>query len=58
LPFVNDSGNSDLDYLSDGLSEALIDKLAQISKLKIIARTSSFKYRDSEVTPGIAAEKL
>jgi len=58
LPFANDSGNGELDYLSDGLSEALIDKLAQISRLKVIARTSSFNYRGSEVTPGIAAEKL
>jgi TolB-like protein/DNA-binding winged helix-turn-helix (wHTH) protein len=58
LPFANDSGSGDLDYLSDGLSEALIDKLAQISKLKVIARTSSFNFRGSEVSPGIAAEKL
>lgn len=45
LPFENVSGNADLDYLSDGVSESVIDRLSQLSQLKVIARSSSFKYR-------------
>src|SRR5215204_532431 len=45
LPFENGSGDANLDYLSDGLSESLIDKLSQLPQLKVIARSSSFKYR-------------
>ncbi len=45
LPFENASGDESLDYLSDGLSESVIDRLAQLPQLKVIARSSSFKYR-------------
>lgn len=45
LPFENGSGNTDLDYLSDGVSESVIDRLSQLSQLKVIARSSSFRYR-------------
>ncbi|MDQ6787335.1 MAG: protein kinase [Acidobacteriota bacterium] len=49
LPFVNESGDANLDYLSDGLSERLIDSLSQLPQLKVISRTSSFKYRGKDV---------
>ena len=45
LPFENESGDPELDYLSDGVSESVIDRLSQISQLKVIARNSSFQYR-------------
>ncbi|MCU1291106.1 MAG: hypothetical protein JWN60_3335 [Acidobacteria bacterium] len=45
LPFENASGNADLDYLSDGMSESVIDRLSQLGQLKVIARSSSFRYR-------------
>lgn len=45
LPFVNAGNEPDSEYLSDGLSERLIDRLAQLPQLKVIARSSSFKYR-------------
>ena len=38
LPFVNDSGDAMLDYLSDGLSEDLIDRLYRLPKLKVMSR--------------------
>lgn len=46
LPFQNGSGSQDLEFLSDGLSAMLIDKLSQLPQLKVISRTSSFKFRD------------
>ena len=45
LPFENGSGDPELAYLSDGISESVLDKLAQLPQLKVIARSSSFKYR-------------
>lgn len=58
LPFENGSGDANLDYLSDGLSESLIDKLAQLPQLKVIARSSSFKYRGANIDLQDAANKL
>lgn len=45
LPFENGSGDENMNYLSDGLSESLIDELSQLQQLKVTARTSSFKFR-------------
>lgn len=45
LPFENSTRNSDLNFVSDGLSEALIDRLSQLPQLKVIARNSSFAFR-------------
>ena len=58
LPFENESGDADLDYLSDGLSESLIDRLSQLPQLKVIARNSSFKYRGQTINLQDAANKL
>jgi serine/threonine protein kinase/lipopolysaccharide biosynthesis regulator YciM len=49
LPFANGSGDTSFDYLSDGLSESVIDRLTQLPQLKIIARNSSFKYRGNNL---------
>ena len=45
LPFENATGDANLDYLSDGVSESVIDRLSQLPQLKVIARSSSFQYR-------------
>jgi TolB-like protein/DNA-binding winged helix-turn-helix (wHTH) protein/Tfp pilus assembly protein PilF len=58
LPFVNASGDAQLDYVSDGLSESLIDRLSQIPGLKVIARSSSFKYKGEQVDPREVAKAL
>ena len=58
LPFENGSGDPNLDYLSDGLSETLIDKLSELPQLKVIARNSSFRYRGSDLDLQDVANKL
>ncbi|HEU5239428.1 MAG TPA: winged helix-turn-helix domain-containing protein [Pyrinomonadaceae bacterium] len=58
LPFANASGDAQLDYVSDGLSESLIDRLSQISGLKVIARSSSFKYKGQQADPREVAKAL
>jgi TolB-like protein/DNA-binding winged helix-turn-helix (wHTH) protein/Tfp pilus assembly protein PilF len=45
LPLINESGSSDLEYLSDGLSESLTNSLSQFPQLRIIARSSAFQYK-------------
>jgi len=51
LPFVNASGNDDLEYLSDGLTESLIISLAQLPNLKVFPRASVFRYKGKETDP-------
>ena len=45
LPFVNMSDSKDTEYFSDGLSEELLNVLAQVPGLRVAARTSSFQFK-------------
>ena len=45
LPFTNVSGDASTDYLSDGITESLIDNLAHVPKLKVKSRNSVFHYK-------------
>jgi len=47
LPLANDTGDPANEYFSDGLSEELISALAQIKELKVIGRTSSFHFKNT-----------
>ncbi|OOG58468.1 hypothetical protein B0E47_04405 [Rhodanobacter sp. B05] len=58
LPLSNESGERDQQYFSDGLSEDLITALSQFAGLKVIARDSSFKFRNSSDDPKTIGEKL
>lgn len=49
LPFANRSGNPDLDYLTDGLAESLINTLTNIEGLRVVPRASSFRYREADL---------
>lgn len=57
LPFVNNSGDEELDYLTDGLSETLRDHLSQLPQIKVIARMSSTSFKPSD-DPVKVAESL
>ena len=46
LPFVNLSGDDSQDYFSDGLTEELLNSLAEIEGLQVAARTSSFSFKE------------
>jgi serine/threonine-protein kinase len=58
LPLVNAGGDPEAEYLSDGVSESLINSLAQLPGLKVIARSSSFKYKGKEVDSREVARAL
>jgi len=51
LPFVNSTGDASNDYLSDGLTESLISSLSQLPDLKVMARSTVFKYKGKEDDP-------
>jgi eukaryotic-like serine/threonine-protein kinase len=51
LPFENASGDPDSEYLSDGITESLINSLSQLGRLKVLARSTVFRYKGRKDDP-------
>ena len=58
LPFENGTGDTDIEYLCDGLTESLINTLSQIPELRVISRRSTRAFKDSEEDPQAIGRKL
>jgi len=58
MPFVNESGNADVEYLSDGMTETLISSLSNIPNLSVKARSTVFYYKGKETSPKKIGEEL
>jgi serine/threonine-protein kinase len=58
LPLLNESGRPEDEYFSDGLSEELIAALAQLDGLKVIGRSSSFRFKGQNEEAKVIGEKL
>ena len=58
LPFVNISNDADQEYFSDGISEEIINMLAQVPGLKVIARTSCFSFKGKNLDIKLIGEQL
>ncbi len=58
MPFVNESGNAEIDYLSDGMTETLISSLSNIPNLSVKARSTVFYYKGKETSPKKIGEEL
>ena len=58
LPFANDSGDPDAEYLSDGITETLINNLSQVSNLRVVARSTVFRYQGKNIDPQKAGTDL
>ena len=58
LPFINESGNSDVEYLSDGMTESLINSLSQLPNLAVKARGAVFRYKGRDLAPQQVGSEL
>ena len=58
LPFENVSNDPSAEYLSEGISEALINSLTELQQLRVIARTTAFHYRGKEIDPKRVGREL
>jgi len=58
MPFVNESGNVDVEYLSDGMTETLIKSLSQLPNLAVKSRSTVFYYKGKETSPKTIGEEL
>jgi hypothetical protein len=51
MPFVNVGADPDTEYLSDGITENVINSLSQLPKLRVVPRSLAFAYKDRETDP-------
>ena len=58
LPFVNVGGDPNVEYLSDGITEGIINNLAQLPNLGVASRSSVFRYKDKQGDPQQIAQQL
>jgi TolB-like protein/Flp pilus assembly protein TadD len=58
LPLVNASNDPNAEYLSDGISEALINSLTELQQLRVIARSTAFRYKGKDVDPQQVGREL
>lgn len=58
LPLKNLTGDTNNDYLSDGITESIITELSRLNELKIISRSSTFTFKDKEIKPQDIGKQL
>ena len=51
LPFINISGDQEIDYLADGVTENIINNLSRVSRLRVMSRSAVFRYRMKDGDP-------
>ena len=58
LPLATASGDAAIEYLADGLTESLINALSQLPRLKVMARSTVFRYKGREIDPMAVGSEL
>ena len=58
LPFTDTANDPNLEYLSDGITESLIDNLSQLPTLRVAARSAAFRYKGKDADPQRAGHEL
>ena len=58
MPFAFDTSDADIEYLSDGITESLINSISQVPNVTVKARSSVFTYKGKNVTPQQVASDL
>jgi DNA-binding SARP family transcriptional activator len=51
LPLVNTSADADAEYFSDGITESIINSLSQLPRLRVMARSTVFRYKGQDIDP-------
>ena len=58
MPLVNASGDPELDYLSDGITEAILNTVSQLPRLRVVPRSTVFRFKGRESEPIGAGRQL
>jgi len=58
LPFQNASGDPGMEYLSDGITESLINSLSQLSNMRVLARSTMFRFKGKDADPVAVGRQL
>jgi TolB-like protein/Tfp pilus assembly protein PilF len=58
LPFINMSADPENEYFADGITEEIIDALARIPGLRVVARSSAFCFKGKHIDPRTVGEQL
>src|SRR4030095_11051295 len=58
LPFVNASNNPEAEYLSDGITESLLNSLSQVPNLRVVPRSTVFRYKGRDIDPQTVGREL
>jgi TolB-like protein/Flp pilus assembly protein TadD len=58
LPFVNTAGTPDTEYLSDGITESLINSFSRVPGLRVVPRNTAFRYKGNDADPQQAGREL
>jgi tetratricopeptide (TPR) repeat protein len=58
FPLVNETGLEETEYFSDGVTEMIIGSLAQLPRMRVMARSTVFRYKGKEIDPQIAGREL
>jgi TolB-like protein/Tfp pilus assembly protein PilF len=58
LPFLNTSGDQELEYLAEGITDNIINNLSRVSRLRVMSRTAVFRYHTKEADPQKAGRQL
>ena len=58
MPFVNASGDPEFEYFSDGMTDELINALGKVKGLKVVGRSSVFRFKGEQYDPAEVGERL
>ena len=59
LPFLNATGNPDIEYLADGLTDNIVNNLSRVSRLRVMSRSAVFRYKSKKaLDPRIVGKEL
>ena len=58
LPLVNATGNVDVEYVADGLTENLVNNLSRVSQLRVMSRTAVFRYKKKQLDARFIGKEL